>query len=56
MGSFGIIYCDTRTVVTFTRFWYDLLADECFSVTQSDFLTGEDVITYWTYVELADPK
>ena len=37
-----------------TCFWYDILADECFSVTQEDFLTAADVITYWQYVEKGD--
>ncbi|CAK0810699.1 unnamed protein product, partial [Prorocentrum cordatum] len=37
-----------------TCFWCDILADECFSVTQEDFLTEAEVIKYWQYVEIGD--
>ncbi|CAK0817614.1 unnamed protein product, partial [Prorocentrum cordatum] len=37
-----------------TCFWYDILADECFSVSQEDFLTEAEVIKYWQYVEISD--
>ena len=37
-----------------TCFWYDILADECFSVTQEDSLTESDVVNYWQFVEKGD--
>jgi hypothetical protein len=37
-------------------FYYDFINDHCFSVTQEDFLTEDDVINYFPYVEEADRK
>ena len=37
-------------------FYYDFIADQCFSVSQEDLLTEDDVINYFDYVEEADRK
>ena len=39
-----------------TCFYYDLINDYCFSVSQEDFLTESDVIEFFPYVEEADRK
>ena len=37
-------------------FYYDFRGDFCFSVTQEDYLTEEDIVKYFPYVEEADKK
>ena len=56
--------CALQTAMVFTswttcksmRSWYDLARDECFSVTQEDLLTEQEVIDNWTEVEAADAR